>query len=360
MGGDLRWADRVLTEAVAAAAATDDRSLEAHALVQRGLLRLFTQSDVEAAELFEVAERAIAVFEEFGDELGLARAWRLVAQVHYLVRDGGHSAEASARALEHGRRADDRLEVREIVEWLCVGLMLGATPAPDVARRCEELLGDVAEDPFLEPTVLSVLANVEAMQGNMGRAHDLLARWRLAVDELGESIWLSAINFGFVALVDDPIAAEGELRPGYEALGRIGERSHFSSVAALLSRAMYAQGRYEEAEELSRESEEAARPNDIHSHILWRMTRAQVLAQRGELASAEDLALEAVAFAAESDFLDSHGDALVSLATVFRLSGAPQEAATALERAVELYDQKGNVVSAARARSQLEDVAGAQ
>lgn len=150
-----------------------------------------------------------------------------------------------------------------------------------------------------------------------------------------------------------------ELRPGYEALARIGERSHFSSVAGLLSRAMYAQGRYEEAEKLSRESEEAARPNDIHSHILWRITRAQVLAQRGELGSAEELALEAVAFAAESDFLDSHGDALVSLATVFRLAGLPQEAVTALEEAVELYEQKGNTVSAARARSQLEDVAKA-
>ena len=235
--------------------------------------------------------------------------------------------------------------------------MLGSTPAPDVARRCEELLPDVAEDPFLEPTVLSVLANVEAMQGNMARAHDLLARWRSAVDELGESIWLSAINFGFVALVDDPIAAERELRPGYEALGRIGERSHFSSVAGLLSRAMYAQGRYDEAERLSRESEEAARPNDIHSHVLWRTTRAQVSAQRGELASAEELAREAVAFAAESDFLDSHGDALLSLATVFRLAGRPQEVGTALEGALQLYEQKGNKVSAARARSQLEALA---
>ena len=102
LGGDLSWADRVLTEAVAAAAATDDRRLEAHALVQRGLLRLFTQPDVEAAELFEVAERAIAVFEEFGDELGLARAWRLVAQVHYLAawrpERGGVGARARARA----------------------------------------------------------------------------------------------------------------------------------------------------------------------------------------------------------------------------------------------------------------------
>jgi tetratricopeptide (TPR) repeat protein len=347
----------VLTEAVAAAAATDDRRLEAHALVQRGFLRLFTQPEVAAPELLEVAEHAISVFDAFSDELGLARAWRLVAQAHYLARQGGPSALASARALEYGRRAGDRLELREIVEWFCVALMLGSTPAPEAAARCEALLEDVERDPFLEPTVLSVLANIQAMQGRGAIADDLLVRWRRAVDELGESIWLSAINFGFVALVDDPIAAERELQPGYEALRRIGEKSHFSSVAGLLSRAMYAQGRYEEAERLSRESEEAARPNDIHSNILWRTTRAQVFAQKGELDVAEALAREAVVFAAESDFLDSHGDALMSLAEVLQLADRPQEAVTALERAVQLYEQKGNIVSAARARSQLEEIA---
>ena len=69
---------------------------------------------------------------------------------------------------------------------------------------------------------------------------ELLVRWRTAVDELGDSIWLFAINFGFVALADDPAAAECELRPGYEALRRIGEKSHFSSVAGLLARRLCA------------------------------------------------------------------------------------------------------------------------
>ena len=41
---DMTWADRVLTEAVEAAATTGDRRLAARALVQRGLLRLFTEA----------------------------------------------------------------------------------------------------------------------------------------------------------------------------------------------------------------------------------------------------------------------------------------------------------------------------
>jgi predicted ATPase/DNA-binding SARP family transcriptional activator len=357
LGGDLSWAERVLTEAVTTAAATDDPRLEAHALVQRAFLRLFTQSQVTPRELFGVAEAAISVFEKLGDQLGLARAWRLIAQAHYLARQAGPSAEASARALEHGRRAADRLELREIIEWLCVALMLGPTPAHEAAACCEELLADVERDPTLEPTVLSVLANVQAMQGHMKEAEALIARWRSAVGGLGESIWLSAVDFGFVAFVDDPAAAERELRPGYEALRRIGEKSHFSSVTGLLARAVCAQGRYDEADQLSRESERAARPNDIHSHILWRTARAKVLAHRGELEAGEALAREAVAFAAESDFLDSHGDALTDLAEVLCLAARRHEAASALAHAVQLYELKGNALSAERARARLNELA---
>ena len=79
----------MLTEAVEAAATTGDRSLAAHALVQRGFLRLFIDAEVTPRELFDVSDRAIAVFESLGDELGLARAWRLVSQAHYLDRTGG-------------------------------------------------------------------------------------------------------------------------------------------------------------------------------------------------------------------------------------------------------------------------------
>src|SRR6266545_1557341 len=80
LGVDLGWAVDVLDEAIAAG----DDQLRAHALVQRGLLRLFTGPDVAADELIEIAERAIEDLQGHGHELGLARAWRLVAQANYL------------------------------------------------------------------------------------------------------------------------------------------------------------------------------------------------------------------------------------------------------------------------------------
>jgi DNA-binding SARP family transcriptional activator/class 3 adenylate cyclase/tetratricopeptide (TPR) repeat protein len=353
LSGDLSWAERVLTEAVETAAAAGDRRLEAHALVQLAFLRLFTQPNVEAAELHDVATRAISAFEDLGDELGLARAWRLDAQAHYLARRAGLCAAASTRALGHARAAGDQLEKRETVEWLCVALWLGPAPASEVAARCETLLEEVQRDPILEPIVLAVLGNARAMQGQMEEARELLDRWRRAVTEFGDPVWLFAINFGWVMLADDPAAAEQELRPGYEALRRRGEKSHFSSLAGLLARAVCAQGRYDEAERLTGESKEAARPNDIHSHILWRTTRAQVLAHKGDLESAEALAAEAVGFAAKSDFLDSHADALMVLAELRMQAGHKEDAVAHAREAIRLYEQKENRLSAERARSRL-------
>ena len=353
LSADMSWAERVLAEAVAAARAANDRRVEGHAQVQLGFLRLFTQPAVSAHELHTVADDAIAGFEALGDELGLARAWRLRAQAHYLARRAGACAEASEHALAHARRAGDRLEVREVVEWLCVALMLGPAPAAKAAARCRELLEEVRGDPILDPTVLSVLGNMEAMQGHLDEANELLDRWRRRVEEFGEPIWLFPLNFGFIMLADDAGAAERELRAGYEALRRLGEKSHFSSMSALLARAVCAQGRYEEAEQLTRESEEAARPNDIHSHILWRTTRARVLAEKGELEAAEALAREAVGFAAESDFLDSHGDALMNLADVLALAGRAEDAGAAIQEALRLYEQKGDLPAIERARARL-------
>jgi tetratricopeptide (TPR) repeat protein len=125
-------------------------------------------------------------------------------------------------------------------------------------------------------------------------------------------------------------------------------------VAALLAQVLCDAGRYDEAEELTRASEEAARPNDVHANVRWRSTRARLLARAGNLDAAEDLAREAVAFATDSDFLNTHADTLMDQAEVLRLAGRGVEARVAIEEAIALYEQKGNAVSAATARAALD------
>jgi tetratricopeptide (TPR) repeat protein len=351
MSGDPSWAHRVLGEAIAAG----DERTKAHAFIQQAFLRLFTEPKVSAAELIEVAGRAIDVFEQLSDELGLARAWRLIAEAHYLARRAGPSAEASEQALAHSRRADDPLEEADSVEYLALALLMGPTPVPEAIRRCERLLDEVASKPVLELMVIGFLANLLAMAGRFAEARELNEKGRQLREERVGRLWFFPHEFGLQTLLaDDPIAAERELRWGYEVQKKIGGTGYLSTITALLARALYAQGRDEEAEQLTLKCEQAARPNDVVSNILWRATRAQVLARRRALGAAESLAREAVAFAADSDFLDAHGDALSDLAEVHRLAGRANDARAALEQALHFYEQKGNVVSAGKARALLE------
>ena len=78
-----------------------------------------------------------------------------------------------------------------------------------------------------------------------------------------------------------------------------------------------------------------------------------MLVARGEAAKAEGLAREAVQIAAGTDFLDMQGDSLLTLAEILGRQGRRDEADEAAREALSLYERKGNVVSAARARAVL-------
>ncbi|MGI8480347.1 MAG: BTAD domain-containing putative transcriptional regulator, partial [Gaiellaceae bacterium] len=351
---DLGWADAILQDAIA----SGDPRLNAHALVQRGFLSLFFHdSEVTAAELIDIAEDAIAVFEVAADELGLARAWRLVAQSHYLAREGRLSAEAAETALEFARRSGDRFEQQEILEWLGIALVLGPTTGAEGAAICGRLLDQFAGDPRLELILIGTLAYMVGIQGRTSEAEQLVTEGRQLAERLDETAWLFPVLLAFkMAWLSDPVSAERNLRPLYEGLKGLGEQSHFCSVSTMLAKATYEQGRYDEADELSREAERSSRPNDVHSHIVWRGTRAKVLARRGDFEAAEKLAREAVAYAEASDFLHSHADALTDLAEVLALAGRPEESASAIEPAIRLHEAKGNVLAVAHTRTFLHDL----
>ena len=61
----------------AAADATGDPVREAHAALQRAHVRLFSDPDADILAFTPAAEATIPILEEAGDDLGLARAWRL-------------------------------------------------------------------------------------------------------------------------------------------------------------------------------------------------------------------------------------------------------------------------------------------
>jgi hypothetical protein len=88
--------------------------------------------------------------------------------------------------------------------------------------------------------------------------------------------------------------------------------------------------------------------------MLWRRIRAKVSAHRGEHAQAERLAREAVVICDGTEMLDAQADVYADLGEVLLLDGREEEAAAAFGQALERYEQKENLVMAARTREQLE------
>ncbi len=358
--GRLVQAERVLDEAQRLAAAGDDPCAASHVLVQQQFLRLLHVEDGGSEEAARAMARVIPVFERCADDLGLCRARRLEAWLHWNEARAEAAAEAWERAAAHAHAAGDRHVRNEILTWVASSLFFGPTPAGEGVRRCEAMRAEVRDSPESEAAVLRHLAGLHAMLGRFDLARRLLATSNAAYADLG--LTLNAATSQNEAVVEllagDPATAEESLRAGCRALEEIGERMFLPTTAAFLARALLEQGRDREAEEHADLSARLAGPTDLLSQVLWRGVRARLLTRRAELHEAEALAREAVALAEATDFLNHRADALLDLSHVLEAARRGEEAVTAASGALHLYEAKGNVVSAAATRRRLAELDG--
>jgi predicted ATPase/class 3 adenylate cyclase len=355
--GESAQCESVLKEAVRQASEVGDGRLEAHGRVLLFLSQVSTDPEGKVEAARRELERIIPLFEQRGDDLGLARAWRLMAYLHLMSCRFAAVEESLSRAAVHARKAGDRWAEMDAIRTLTWALFNSATPAEEGIRRLEELLQEYGDSPVATEWALAVQSICQAMLGRWDDARSSLARARAIAEDLA----LDTALLGFIAgpiemLAGDPVAAEREIRRSYDQFEQMGDKSFRSTLAALLADAIYAQGRYEEAERFTRLSEELAASDDIASQFLWRSIRAKVLAREGRFDQAKGLAREAVSLAEETDAIIWQGDVRMNLAEVLRLADRAGEAIPVVEEAVSLYEQKGNLVSAGRARDTLREL----
>lgn len=145
------------------------------------------------------------------------------------------------------------------------------------------------------------------------------------------------------------------MRGGVELLEEIGASGYQASVAGLLAEVLYLQGRDQEALELTSTIERLATGDDIDAQARLRAVRAKVLARQSKTQEAIRLAEEAIQLTGVTDYLNLRADSHLSLSAVLQQLGRVAEAISAAEEAHHLYEQKGNIVSAARVRALIED-----
>ena len=358
--GELERASTVLAEAIARARGCGDRGVEWRAIAWRGFVEMYTHPErVDQERLRREADEAIEVFSELGDHSGLARAFLLLSEVFWTMGQAAQAAEAGQRAAEQARRAGSRREEAFGLGANAYYLLYGPTPVAEGVRRLERVLRESQGSPLTEANVSGFLALHEAMGGRFEAARQRIARSRALTGSLGLR-WQTGIHgvlSGYIELLaGDPSAAERDLRAAYETCSETGDRWFLSILTVDLARVVYEQGRYADAFALTEAFDDMPAPASPTWQIKRRDVRARLLARRGEMGEAELLAREAVTLAAQTDALGFHGDALMGLAEILRLAGRPEEALGALEEAMRLYERKGNVVSAGKARALLADL----
>jgi tetratricopeptide (TPR) repeat protein len=256
--------------------------------------------------------------------------------------------------IEYAAVGDDPLVATRHLASLAISAAWGPTPVEEAIRQCEDLLAQAAADRKGQALIRCELAHLEAMRGEFERARELYRQSRATFEDLGwkvEAALISLDSGPIEMLAGDPESAERELRTDYETLNEMGERNYISTTAGFLAEALYRQDRYDEADQFASVSKEIAAMDDVVSQVLWRSVRAKVLARRGHSEDAEGLAREAVDLMSKSDSLNVQGNTFMDLGAVLRMSGRDLEAADAYGTALRLYELKGNVTSAARARA---------
>ena len=361
--GELERAEAMLTEAVDRALSADEMGIARAAAL--ALLQLRYTTDAHAVQvtigqqesMVELVEHEIPELEAMGDDRALVRAFRLLTYVHWTGARFGDAAAAAERTIRHATAAGDQVTARRFLGSLAISALYGPMPVIEAIATCEEVLARAKDDRRAGALAELAIGQLEAMRGNFERARLLYRQSRASLEELGcllpaalTSLASSVIEF----LAGDLAAAESELRTDFRHLEEMGERNYISTTAGLLAEVLYREGRYDESAEFARVCEHLASPDDVASQFHWRCVRGKLRAREGAIDEAKSLLSAAMALIETSDQLDLQGYGLLDFAEVRELSGAPAEAAALSERAAGLFERKGNVVSALRARQLAE------
>ncbi len=355
LAGDFATAAELAEEVAERAARVGDQAGELRARLAAA--RIAAQVPQEepvgtepSTELLTLAERARPVFAAVEDQVGLTDAWLATAWAHLIRCRWKAMLEAVDRAHGHARAAGYVRWEHEFPVWKSTALFYGPTPVKEALRW-------YAEEAPQHAIALNQRAVLEAMLCRFHEARGLLKAADTAAAERGEAVW--RISGGMAAwevemLAGDASAAERVARATTSLLEKLGDSAFRSLAAGQLAASLYELGHLEQARTWTESAEELSSRDDVVSHMLWRQVRAKLLAQEGGHVEAERLAVEAVSLGNETEMLNWQANALRDLAEVYLIGRRSPEGQAYLEKAVELYGQKGNVASASRARSALE------
>jgi DNA-binding SARP family transcriptional activator len=349
-------------EVLAAAIESPERRTELRARIEFALGRSVIEPD-SAADLLDVALASIPALEAADDDRALGRAWLCIAHVKGgFYCEYGPMEDSAARAATYYRRAG--WSPSSALDYVGNALYFGPKPVPEAIDQCERLLREHDGDRASEANIVLWLGGLEAMRKNFSDARVHVSRARNIYEEFGLTAaavdTCSRVFAAIDMLAGIPQAAEKSLLECCEFLQQAGQTALLATRAGELAQSIYEQGRYSEAEVWTRQASDTAGSDDVDAALSWRPVQAKIAARQGRIDEAERLARETLELVGRSDSVNRQADSFMAAAEIHEIAGGKDEAEAIIRRALNLYELKGNIASADRARALLPDAALAQ
>jgi class 3 adenylate cyclase/tetratricopeptide (TPR) repeat protein len=348
--GRLEEAQETITEA-AQRAEEGDPTRWAHATITKWSIAPDSPGWHEQARAD--AEEAVTIFEHAGDHPGLASAWNMIASTEWERGMAGPQLLAIDHALDHARVGGTAFEEIDALHSLTAALVRGPTPVLEGIARAESVVEDYGESREVVAIMCHALAHLRARLGDFDAARDAMQTYRAYFWDTGQVLayWRSVeVSFDLEMLAGDAEHAWRAAEEGWKHLTEMQDR--WAYLAAFLAQGRYALGLLAEAEEAAGVAVGSA---DGIEHALGLGVLAKIRAVRGVVGEAQESIAEAVSLVDRTDFLFDRGTVHLDRAETMRLLELDTEMRQALDEAAELFDRKGDVVSAKRARTLLAD-----
>ena len=300
------------------------------------------------------------MLERNGDDLGLARAYLVLAGASWMSGQIEAAVEARQRAYDHAARAGDTRIVGRNLFWGAE--CYGPRPAVAAIDSLEPLLAAPGIDPMSRAQALFSLAGLYAMRGRADEARESYASLRTILDDLGATLWSAASHeiaaFAELAL-GDPERAEPMLDEGIVLLRRFDAVGYMTYLSCLKSLTLAELGRYQEAVELADQMIGEAMKDDVMDFVVAHTARSIAFRGMGSTDEAIEAARTALRVGEATDQVTFRNYALMALAEALDAAGDRDEANAVAREALDLCVAKENLMGEAMAARLLDRLAAA-
>jgi class 3 adenylate cyclase len=319
-------------------------------------LRLHVRSALgeSISDLVQDGERIRAELLAQGDAEGSARAGIELSKGWFW---SGRAADAFALAEEviAAPRTPSRIR-SEATGWQMAYAFWGPMPVVDALTRIEDNLAEPDLPRFAILRAGRSRCALLAMLGRFGESRQVSDAIQAQHEEFGDRTLIGSLKGHFLGparFLEGTFDEAAQLGiESYELLMAQGHVGFANTSAAYAARALLAGGRLAEAEEWAQRALDIGADDDLAAAAPALGVLARTHASRGAT-DAIELADRAVAFWTNADHLDLMGDTRLDRAETYHLFGREADAQVEMAAALELFERKGNVVSAGVARDRL-------